>query len=298
MHPNLQQLLNKLASYKYGILYKDGAFVADKDEMQKRDGTDIIVQTPQIMDRHRSGMCHDASIYVDQELTKMNIEHKCVYIASHVEPMLPTHSFVMMFDGDVQSWVCIDAFTSENCIWPCEDCRKDMNQVIDKRIARWIDDDNNGSANLSVFILDHLPVGGMGVVEGTKHVVEDATEYGFNRGCSDVEYEGVGVYEALKRAISLEEWKCILQSEDISWLPKPPGYDYRCKSYFTMKGYRQFQQKVMPIMKNHLDESKIIEQYVEELEENRIVYSDEFQVIIRTDIFNDKYNQFIKRYFK
>ena len=296
MNIEIAKILDHLSTYKYGILYSDGLFVSDKDEMQKRDGTDIIVQTPKMMDYHEAGMCHDASVYLDEVLTNLKIEHKIIYIASHIEPMLLTHSFVMMFDEDVQSWVCIDAFTSENCIWSCEECRKDMNQVIDKRIARWIEDDNNGSANLSVFILDHLPVGGVGFVEWTKQVVESASEYDFNHGYSHVEYEGVGVYEALKRAISLEEWKCILQSEDISWLPKPPGYDYRCKSYFTMKGYKQFQQKVMPMMKNYLDKSKIIEQYVEELEENRIVYSDEFQVIIRTDIFNDKYNQFMKKY--
>lgn len=278
-------------------MYNDGAFVDDKDEIRRRDGTDIIVQTPQMMNRHRSGMCHDASIYVDQELTKMKIKHKCVYIASHVEPMLPTHSFVVVFNDVAQDWRIVDVFASKNCIYTTRTF-KDLNQAIDMRTGCWIRDDNNESANLSVFTLDHLPMGGCGFVEWSEKVVNAASVYDFNHGYSHVEYEGVGVYEALKRSMSLEEWKCVLQSEDISWLPKPPGYDYRCKSYFTMKGYKQFQQKVMPMMKNHLDESKIIEQYVEELEENRIVYSDEFQVIIRTDIFNDKYNQFIKRYFK
>lgn len=297
MHSDFQQILNRLASYKYGILYDDEAFVVDKEEMQKRDGTHIIVQTPQMMDQHRSGMCHDASIYVDQELTKLGIVHKCVYIASHIEPMLPTHSFVVMFDESTKNWIIIDVFASKDCIYTTETF-KDLNKAIDRRTGCWIRDDNNGSANLSVFILEHLPVGGRGFLEWTQNVVDSASEYNFDHGYSHVEYEGTGIYEALKRSMSLEEWKSVLQNEDITWLPKPPGYDYRCKSYFTMKGYKQFQQKVMPIVKNYLDESKISEQYIEELDKSRIVYTDEFQTIIRTDIFNDKYSQLMKRYFK
>ena len=57
-----QELLDKLSTYQYGILYNDGKFVSDKEEMKRRDGTDIIVQTPDMMDEHKAGMCHDASI--------------------------------------------------------------------------------------------------------------------------------------------------------------------------------------------------------------------------------------------
>ena len=54
MNIEIEQLLNKLSTYTYGILYNDGKFVSDKEEMGRRDGTDIIVQTPEMMDQHRS----------------------------------------------------------------------------------------------------------------------------------------------------------------------------------------------------------------------------------------------------
>ena len=274
-----QRLLDKLSSYTYGILYNDGQFVSDKEEIDRRDGTDIIVQTPQMMDEHKAGMCHDASIYVDEELTRLSIPHKCVYIASYVEPMLPTHSFVLAFDEDTLEWIVIDVFASKNCIYFAH-MFKDMNEAIDMRVASWIRDDNGGSPDLDVFTLEHMPKGGVSFVKYSEHVVEAASDYEFNKGYVHIDCNGIGVYQALKKAAEWN-WKDILKSEDISWLPKPSEYDGSMKSYFTMKGYREFKNRVMPIVRKYLDESNLNEEYIEEIDEKSIVYSDEFQIIVK-----------------
>ena len=288
-----QELLDKLSTYQYGILYNDGKFVSDKDEMDKRDGTDIIVQTPSMMDEHKSGMCHDASIYVDEELSRLDINHRCVYIASHVEPMLPTHSFVLAFDDETMKWMIVDVFASNDCVYTDERF-DDLNDAISMRVAAWIRDDNNSSADLDVFIADHMPAGGCGFLEYTEKIIDSFSEYSFTRGYSHIEYEGTGIYQALKRALSMKEWRSILESEDISWLPKPPEYNGRCKSYFTMKGYKEFKEKVLPICKRFLDISKIKETYVETLDDSAIIYSDEFQVVVQNRKFDSMYEDIMR----
>lgn len=272
-----------LLEYKYGILYKDGAFISDKKEMDERDGSDIIVQTPKMMEEHKAGMCHDATIYLDKELTWLGIPHKCIYIASHVEPMLPTHSFIAAYDDQNSVWAILDTFSTSKAVY---DKAEDMNEAVDKRVATWIEKDNGGSPDLDVFILDHMPEvpeGGMGFVEFSEKVVEAASDYEFNLGYIHIEYEGTGVYQALKKSMPLKEWKKLLADEDINWLPKPPDYSYECKSYFTIEGYREFKKRVLPIVKQHLDEKKLSEEYVAKLPKDDIVYSDEFQVVVRRD---------------
>ena len=212
-------------------------------------------------------------------MDRLGVLHKCVYIASNVEPMLPTHSFVMVFDDEIQRWFIVDVFASEDCIHTAGQFY-DMSEGIDRRVASWIVEDNGGSANLDVFIGDHMPDGVVGFVEYSKKVVDSFDNYDFTKGYSHIEYGGTGVYQALKKSMSLAEWKTLLQSEDIGWLPKPPDYNGHYKSYFTMKGYKEFMQKVMPLVKQHLDESRLHEEYATDIDEKRIVYSDEFQVVV------------------
>ena len=281
MNKTLMRALDKLSKYRYGILYNDGAFVSDKDQMARRDGTDIVVQTPQMMDQHKSGMCHDASIYIDAILTKLGIEHKCVYIASNVKPMEPTHSFVMALDEPTSSWVCIDVFAAEDCIWPIEEDRKDnLVKSIDQRVAAWIVQDNDASADLEVFTLDHLPNGGCGFVQWTQQVVDQADYYEFDYGYSHLSYNGVGVYQALKLAAGWR-WRDLLRDQRINWLPTPPDYNGSLESWFTMRGYREFKRQVMPIIGQWLDPKLLEETYTSKINVSRVVYADEYQVIIR-----------------
>ena len=139
--------------------------------------------------------------------------------------------------------------------------------------------------------------GGVGFPEWTRELVERSAEYEFNCGYSHIDYHGTGIYQALKNACGWD-WKDIIKSNDISWLQKPQNYNGSLKSFFTMKGYREFKEKVMPIVRKYLDEAKIREEYIESIDERSVVYSDEFQVIVRRDfnaLFEDVMNSIKRR---
>ena len=79
-----------------------------------------------------------------------------------------------------------------------------------------------------------------------------------------ITYNNIGIYEALKQNITLNEWKILLQSESINWLPKPNIYTNNNLSYFTANGYTKFCNKTLPIIKIYL---------------KNIIYYDKYQVI-------------------
>ena len=104
-----------------------------------------------------------------------------------------------------------------------------------------------------------------------------------------IEYEGTGIYQALKKAVGWD-WKDILKNEDINWLPQPPQYNGNFKSLFTMKGYKEFRSKVIPIVERYLDINRLIEKYSPWINDKSIVYSDEFQIVINRK-FENKFNE-------
>lgn len=99
-----------------------------------------------------------------------------------------------------------------------------------------------------------------------------------------ITYNGIGVYQALKENITMNEWRRILNSELINWLPKPPESTYgtsdEFRSYFTEDGYDKFNQLTMPVICKYLDENKIkIETFTNV---PGIVYRDRYQVVCGT----------------
>ena len=93
-----------------------------------------------------------------------------------------------------------------------------------------------------------------------------------------ITYNGEGIYNALKKRISLEQWQELLKSEKIKWLPKPPRYAESKKSYFTKKGYDKFKELVLPIIYEYLDNKNVQIEKVENI--SNVIYEDEFQVVI------------------
>lgn len=91
-------------------------------------------------------------------------------------------------------------------------------------------------------------------------------------------YNGIGIYEALRKNVSNDIWIQLLKDDDFTWLPKPKLYrDKKAYSYFTKLGNAEFERRVMPIMNKFLDKNKI--KKVEcEVDIADIVYSDEYQI--------------------
>ena len=116
----------------------------------------------------------------------------------------------------------------------------------------------------------------------TQNVVDAAECYDFNKGYVDIDYEGSSVFQALNETAGLD-LKDMLENEDINWLPKPLEYEYdtEIKSYFNMEGYGEFKSRVLPIVKKYLDEGRLHIEYKEHVDEMSIVYSDEFQIVVK-----------------
>lgn len=107
-----------------------------------------------------------------------------------------------------------------------------------------------------------------------------------------VTYNGIGIYEALKKQIwndnsdfSKEEWECFIKSSLVNWLKKPSVYENNHVSFFTELGFDLFMKNTYPLFLKWLDEKKIcIEKIHFEDKEIKVVYSDEYQIVIEGDL--------------
>ena len=93
-----------------------------------------------------------------------------------------------------------------------------------------------------------------------------------------VTYNNEGVYNALKKAVNKRIWLNMLSLKEINWLPKPPAYASKNRSYFTQKGFERFKKETLPIIYKYLNKENIkIETFEKVL---NIIYFDEYQVVI------------------
>jgi len=93
-------------------------------------------------------------------------------------------------------------------------------------------------------------------------------------------YKGEGIYNAVKRRVSNEEWKKLLKDPNINWIPKPPEYLDGYRSYFTKDGFSKFWDKSRKIIYNILDEDDI-ELDKKKISNKDIIYRDEYQVVVK-----------------
>ena len=103
-----------------------------------------------------------------------------------------------------------------------------------------------------------------------------------------VSYNGIGIYESLKKEIwkkyenPKQEWEDLKDSVHFTWLNTPPFYNDNCYSYFTELGYKLFIKNTFPILVKYLDEKNIIvNKFIFDDRNLNFVYSDEHQVVIK-----------------
>lgn len=96
-------------------------------------------------------------------------------------------------------------------------------------------------------------------------------------------YEGIGIYEALKRVMTYKEWSAAKTDGTFNWLPVPNVYalNSECKyeSYFTIEGNKLFEDNVIPIIGRHLDSNKVKMQICDSLSDD-VVYEDKYQIVV------------------
>lgn len=99
------------------------------------------------------------------------------------------------------------------------------------------------------------------------------------------DYKGIGIYEALKMSMLLDEWKSLLSSKAFTWLPKPSEYPRDGVSYFTLDGRDMFIKKVLPICKKYINEDDITLTKIKN--PINIVYKDKYQIILSNSLLKE-----------
>ena len=101
-------------------------------------------------------------------------------------------------------------------------------------------------------------------------------------------YNGIGVYEALKREIwnvsdnPKEEWEKLKKLDAFTWLKVPNIYPDESYSYFTEDGYKVFMDKTYPLFIKYLKQENIVfEKFEFNKDELNIVYEDEHQIVVK-----------------
>ena len=169
--------IKRLSEFEYGCYYTDGSSTKNIAVMDEKDGHDIYIQPPSEFWKHKCGMCHDASIFVDAMLEKEGIDHKCYYIYSDRPPHYPTHSFVVALCRDGFKRI-IDVFSTKACVYA--EKFTSYTEAAEWRLSKWIDDDNGGNKNVHLFQNMHMPGAKYDFVTFAKQAIKSCAEICFS----------------------------------------------------------------------------------------------------------------------
>jgi len=90
----------------------------------------------------------------------------------------------------------------------------------------------------------------------------------------------IGIYEAIKQAIDIFQWRTLKANPSFNWLPIPNcKYMNTYQSYFTNLGYALFMQKTYSIACDYLEQEKIIIESFDVINGN-IQYQDDYQIVV------------------
>ena len=109
-----------------------------------------------------------------------------------------------------------------------------------------------------------------------------------------VSYDGIGIYEAYKNAVTPTKWHEFINSQNAKWLPKPSVKNYKDSyaSYFTETGYNTFSTKVLPLFMVALDSRKINIEKTKDINlRYKVVYEDTMQIVIDLSKKLSSYNE-------
>lgn len=83
-----------------------------------------------------------------------------------------------------------------------------------------------------------------------------------------ITYNHEGIFEAVRKYMTPEEWSDFLNNENVNWLYKPDEYKNSYISYFTEAGYEQFKEKTFPLILNIFQKENIKTSVLEVIKEN------------------------------
>lgn len=82
-----------------------------------------------------------------------------------------------------------------------------------------------------------------------------------------ITYNDLGIFDAVRRYMTPEEWQEFLNNEDVNWLYKLDVYEDSYISYFTEVGYEKFKEKTLPLILNIFQEENIKTDILEAVKE-------------------------------
>lgn len=214
---NLLNELKRLETFQYGCLYQDGNLVTDLKEISKRSPETIIIQSPEMFLKNKTGMCHDATVYIDFICNQNKINHKCIYISSNLAPEYKTHSFVIVQLLN-KKWQVIDVFATKTCLW--NEPFNEYYEAIDERINDWILKDNNKSPDIEIYLSNKMPKAGCNFIEFYHKLMKISGKYYTQYEQKDIyecnikmlkQYDNIALSEAWKR--SPKNTTCVMIGE-------------------------------------------------------------------------------------
>jgi hypothetical protein len=174
INKDVQKILDDLKTFTYGLYVKDKSLITDPKKFHDYDSKDLLVQSPDSFEKNRCGMCHDATVYLNDKLSKLNVKFKCVYVESYKQPYMTTHSFVVaeLVKG---KWGIIDVFSYKSCL--NQKVFSFWKEAVDERIVTWKEEEQADTDGYSAFIINSFPPHESNIDVFMKHMYKTGTEH-------------------------------------------------------------------------------------------------------------------------
>ena len=174
INKDVQKILDDLKTFTYGLYVKDKSLITDPKKFHDYDPKDLLVQSPDSFEKNRCGMCHDATVYLNDKLSKLNVKFKCVYVESYKQPYMTTHSFVVaeLVKG---KWGIIDVFSYKSCL--NQKVFSFWKEAVDERIVTWKEEEQADTDGYSAFIINSFPPHESNIDVFMKHMYKTGTEH-------------------------------------------------------------------------------------------------------------------------
>lgn len=267
------------------------------------------LKSPQETYDLKKGNCHDQSLLAFTLFKSMGYKRGQIFFIEYKEGETVggnTHTFTWYIEDDKYYWF-ETAWENKAGIHGPYDSIAELKEDVRKE---WNNDNDINSRSYSGVYWDGIEFSetskykvGMGLgdyvdswvfVEDIKEAMDWIDAFVHNETFREnvdndfyyrISYDGIGIYEALKRSIPLDTWKSYLKSDNFTRLPNPGNYPSGYRSYFTKDGYEMYQKHIYPILIKHLDKNKIKVQTFNNIE--NIVYRDKYQVITNNSNFDN-----------
>lgn len=179
-------------------------------------------------------------------------------------------------------------------LYPVDETSTEMNEILFPDIDStkyWEADDNTYQDELDA--AEYSDARKPHKVRGKNDVVAESSSRlrVYTKPLYRITYNGIGIYEAYKKACSFDEWRSFINSDAATWLDVPKIYnrDINHTSYFTKRGYELFQKNTYPIIIQKLNKRNIkVDQVVLDI---KPVYEDLYQVVVPNPVDESVYDQ-------